>query len=246
VNDITYLKNCVTLNHKKVLSFARIFIHSSNIETEETKNLFTVKKILMKKQLKKSIVLIAICIAGFNCSIYAQSIYKISSSKDNDMKLSGTSTLHNWTMDTKTFTGDAQFGLDPANADQLTSIKSLTFSLAVLNLKSGENGLDKNAYKALKTNQHKNIHYKLVSATIIHREGNKYLIKTQGTLKIAGVTKTVAMDVNCVVNKDASITCTGSDKINMSDYQVKPPTFMLGVMKTGDAITLDFTLVYKK
>ena len=32
----------------------------------------------------------------------------------------------------------------------------------------------------------------------------------------------------------------------MSDYQMKPPSFMLGAMKTGDAITLDFVLVYTK
>jgi hypothetical protein len=54
------------------------------------------------------------------------------------------------------------------------------------------------------------------------------------------------MDVYCVMNKDSTITCTGSDKLKMSDYQVKPPTFMMGAMRTGDAITLDFTMVYKK
>jgi len=32
----------------------------------------------------------------------------------------------------------------------------------------------------------------------------------------------------------------------MTDYQVKPPTFMGGAMKTGDALTLDFTMVYNK
>jgi hypothetical protein len=54
------------------------------------------------------------------------------------------------------------------------------------------------------------------------------------------------MDVSCVVNKNKTITCTGSDKLKMSDYQVKPPSFMLGAMKTGDAISLDFTMVFKK
>ena len=46
------------------------------------------------------------------------------------------------------------------------------------------------------------------------------------------------MDVYCTVNKDESITCTGTNKMNMTDYNVKPPTFMAGAMKTGDAITL--------
>jgi hypothetical protein len=54
------------------------------------------------------------------------------------------------------------------------------------------------------------------------------------------------MNVSCAVNRDASITCTGSKKMKMSEYNVQPPKFMMGAMKTGDAITLEYTLVYRK
>ncbi len=188
----------------------------------------------------------AFCIMGLSVALHSQTIYKINETKDIDMKLSGTSTLHNWAMDAKTFSGEAQFDFKAGSSDELTSIKSLNFSLEVQNLKSGENGLDKNAYKALKTGEYKDILYELTSATVSSVSGNKYLLKTNGSLTIAGVTKDVEMDVYCVVNEDASITCTGSKKLLMTDYQVKPPTFMLGAMKTGDAITLNFVLVYKK
>jgi polyisoprenoid-binding protein YceI len=200
----------------------------------------------MKMKFVQKLSMMAICLMGITQILYAQSIYKISDSKGIDMKLSGTSTMHNWTMDAKTFSGQAEFGFKQGNANQLNSLKGLTFSLVVQNLKSGESGLDKNAYKALKSGQYKDIEYKLLSATIMPGKENKYLIKTQGNLSIAGVTKQVSMDVYCTVNQDASITCTGSDKLEMTDYKVKPPTFMLGAMKTGDAITLNYTLVYKK
>lgn len=190
--------------------------------------------------------MILICITGYCVSSQAQTIYKINDSKDIDMKLSGTSTLHNWTMDAKTFTGEAQFGFAAGNAGQLSSLKALSFSLAVQDLKSGEKGLDKNAYKALKTGQYKDIDYKLISAAVGPESGGKYLLKTKGDLTIAGVTKQVNMDVYCVVNKDGTVSCSGSYKLEMTDYQVKPPTFMLGAMKTGDAITLNFKLVYTK
>jgi polyisoprenoid-binding protein YceI len=200
----------------------------------------------MKMKFVQKLSMMAICLMGITQILYAQSIYKISDSKGIDMKLSGTSTMHNWTMDAKTFSGQAEFGFKQGNANQLNSLKGLTFSLVVQNLKSGESGLDKNAYKALKSGQYKDIEYKLLSATIMPGKENKYLIKTQGNLSIAGVTKQVSMDVYCTVNQDASITCTGSDKLEMTDYKVKPPTFMLGAMKTGDAITLNYTLVFKK
>jgi polyisoprenoid-binding protein YceI len=200
----------------------------------------------MKKNFKKVLVCTVLSMIALGNILHAQTTYKINDSKDIDMKLSGTSTLHKWAMDAKTFSGEAQFSFKSGSGGELTSIKSLNFSLEVQNLKSGEKGLDKNAYKALKTTKYKDILYQLISATISPDNNNRYLVKTSGNLTIAGVTKEVTMDVYCVVNKDESITCNGSKKLKMTDYQVKPPTFMLGAMKTGDAITLDFVLVYKK
>jgi polyisoprenoid-binding protein YceI len=198
----------------------------------------------MKNNFKYALVLTVICTLAFGRTLHAQSTYKINDSKDIDMKLSGTSTLHKWTMDTKTFSGDADFNFK--SAGELSALNSLTFALAVVDLKSGESGLDKNAYKALDTKDHKDIIYKLISATVTPQGDGKYLVKAHGNLTIAGVTKEVTMDVYCTVNKDETITCKGSEKLNMTDYAVKPPKFMLGAMKTGDAITLDFTLVYQK
>jgi polyisoprenoid-binding protein YceI len=200
----------------------------------------------MKNNIKQILILTTVCIIGFSSLLKAQTTYKINESKDMDMKLSGTSTLHKWSMDAKTFSGDADFNFKSGNSGELTAVKSLTFSLVVANLKGSESGLNKNAYKALKANEYKDIDYKLISATITPEKDNKYLIKAHGNLTIAGVTKEITMDVELAVNADKTITCTGSEKLNMTDYAVKPPTFMLGAMKTGDAITLDFTLVYKK
>ena len=111
------------------------------------------------------------------------------------MKLSGTSTLHNWVMNAQNTTGVAQFVFKGASETTLSSIKSLTFSLIVTDLKSGEKALDKSAYKALKADQYKDIDYKLTSATIMPESEGKYLIKTIGKLTIADVTKDVNMDV---------------------------------------------------
>ena len=200
----------------------------------------------MKKNIKQSIIVMALTITGSLQFIQAQSAYKIEQTKDIDMKLSGTSTLHNWVMNAQNTTGVAAFGFKGTGNTELNSLKSLTFSLLVTDLKSGEKGLDKNAYKALKSDQYRDISYKLTSATIMPKSEGKYLIKTKGKLTIAGITKNTDMDVYAVVNKNGSITCTGSDKLKMTDYSVKPPKFLLGVMKTGDAITLHYTLLYKK
>ncbi len=167
-------------------------------------------------------------------------------SDDQEMSLTGTSTLHAWEMNTKKLTGVAQFGLTPGHQNQIASVQSLSMSLEVLTLKSSNKALDKNAYKALKTDQFRNITYALTAATVSQEKNNRYKLATTGNLKIAGVTNEVNMDVFCTVNQDASITCSGKEALKMTDYNVKPPSFMMGAMKTGDELVLDFTVVYKR
>jgi hypothetical protein len=35
----------------------------------------------------------------------------------------------------------------------------------------------------------------------------------------------------------------GSKKVKMTDFNISPPTAMLGTLKTGDEVTISFTLV---
>lgn len=198
----------------------------------------------MKNTDKQFIIPIVLYLLCLTQVAVAQSSYTISDSKFNDMKLSGTSSLHDWDMNAHTFTGKADFDFKKGDNQTLVGLTSLTFSLPVSNLTSDKKGLDKNAYEALHKDKHNNILYTLVTAKVSPEKDHKFLIKTTGNLTISGVTREVAMDVYCVVNKDASISCSGTEALKMSDYKVEPPSFMWGAMKTGDAIKLDFSVVY--
>lgn len=193
----------------------------------------------MKKCIQGLAIIAMIGIANIG---YTQAIYRIQGSKDVAMKLSGTSTVHDWEMNAEKATGEAHFHFK--SNGELQSVDFLTFVLAVKDLKSDSKGLNKNAYKALKSNKYKNIQYKLSSSTVSSEKG-RYLVKAKGKLTIAGVTNDIVMDVHLVVNKNGAITGKGSYKMNMTDYKVDPPTFLLGAMKTGDAVTLDFSANYK-
>ncbi|WP_082447115.1 YceI family protein [Flavobacterium sp. KJJ] len=198
----------------------------------------------MKTKIKIAIMFLIIIFSGLNQTVRAQSHFEIGKSKDNEMKISGTSTFHDWTMKTAGFSGKATFNIGAEN--QITKLSAIEFDLPVLTLKSGQKKLDKNAYKALKTDQFKEILYKQVSAEIMSVNNSKFHIKTAGKLTIAGVTKNAVIDLYCFVNKDGSMSCVGNYPINMSDYKVTAPVFMGGVMKTGDAIKLEFSFLFEK
>jgi hypothetical protein len=44
---------------------------------------------------------------------------------------------------------------------------------------------------------------------------------------------------------DKSFTVTGVKKMKMTDYNVKPPTALLGTIKTGNDITISYNLKFK-
>lgn len=156
----------------------------------------------------------------------------------SEIKVIGTSNIHDWTMVATSTTGEAQLTV---KGGQLSDITALTFTLPVKNLKGKEDLLNSRAYKAMKADKNPNITYKLSSATVT---GD--VIKSTGALTISGVTKEVTLQAKGTENADGTITVTGSRKIKMSEFGVQPPSFMLGALKVADEVTVSFTLKLRK
>ncbi len=158
---------------------------------------------------------------------------------DLNLLVSGTSTLHDWDMKEAKGECNAVFTLNPAGA--ITGLTSLSLVVPAEGLKSEHSGMDKNAYKALKTSENPNISYSLTSATVA--DG---VIKCQGKLTIAGFTQNTDLVANYKINADKSITVTGKKNISMKDFKMEPPTFMMGTIKTGNDIVLKFDVSLRK
>lgn len=167
-------------------------------------------------------------------------------SADADIKVLGTSNLHNWSMEDKDVACTAKFTYATAKSTIPTGLETLTLSFPVHNLKSGKSGMDSKAYSALKAKDGGNIVFSSTSSTVTPGAAGQFKVKSNGNLTIAGVTKPVVMNAACKVMPDGIVSCTGTEDLKMSDYQIKPPTYMLGALRTGDALTIDFTLVVKK
>lgn len=157
-----------------------------------------------------------------------------------DVSVKGTSTLHDWEMKSNNKgTCDVVFTLDAA--DKITAINELQFTLPAESIKSGHSMMDKNAYKAMNTDKYKNISFVLTNAAITPSATNVYQVKVTGNLTISGVTKKCELGGTAKYNPaDKSFVLFGSKKFNMSEFGVKPPTVMMGTIKTGDEITVSF------
>lgn len=161
------------------------------------------------------------------------------------VKLEGTSTLHDWEMnaDNKA-SSEATFTIA---GDKVTGISNLSFVLPATSLKSDHKAMDKNTYKALKTEDNPTINFVMTSGSIAHVEGNMYQIKCNGKLTIAGTTReTDVVAVGKYNPADKSFVVSGVKKMKMTDFDVKPPSVMLGTIKTGNDIIVTYNVKYTK
>ncbi|HVE13432.1 MAG TPA: YceI family protein [Elusimicrobiota bacterium] len=152
--------------------------------------------------------------------------------------LEGTSTLHAYssTATRIELAGEAQ----DASADGLLregGTRGFAVTIPVSALKSGESGLDKNMYKALKAKEFPAIVFRLSSY-----QASGGAIKAKGRLTIAGTEKDIELEAQAVPSGDA-LEVRGRQALLMTDYGIAPPKLMGGLLKTGDKVVIGYDLV---
>lgn len=161
----------------------------------------------------------------------------------SELKVEGTSNIHDWTLDAEEMQGDLAVQLENG---QLVAIDKLNFAVVAESLESGKGGMNKNTYKALNTDDHKRITYQMQKVNNIDCTSNSSCkVTTSGYLTIAGTKKAVDMTFDAKVTGE-KIVFAGNKKIKMTEFKVDPPTAMFGTITTGDEVNVKFQAVYTK
>lgn len=152
--------------------------------------------------------------------------------------LEGDSTLHPFsstsTAVSATLTLEA-----PGDAAAALAAKAparMTLSVPVASLKSAHGGLDKNLQKALLADKNPAITFSMRSYKV---EGGRVI--AEGELSIAGKARGVVLD-SSLENKGGKLLLAGSQALKMTDFGVKPPSMMLGAVKTSDDVMVRWQL----
>jgi hypothetical protein len=167
-------------------------------------------------------------------AVYAQTQYK--NANGSKIIVNGTSTLHDWDMIAETFECTLSI---IENVKDFKKIDNVTFYLQVENLKSDKEGLNERAYKALKTNK---IEFHSTSFENVQTSSETAGGTVYGLLTIAGTTSEVSFPFKGKVSSENKIECDATYKINMNDFGIDPPTYMLGVIKTGQDVDITMHL----
>lgn len=188
------------------------------------------KRKIMKSTLKT--IIASIALLAMVLSANAQKSYTLDAK--TNFSVLGTSTLHDWEMQSASKTGTANLTVADS---KLTDINSIDITLPAESIKSEKKSMDKVAYETLKTDKFKNIKYVLKSAEKV----NETTWNLTGTYTIAGVSKVLKTQVKTTVT-NGTVNLQGSNKIKFAEFGMKSPTAMFGAIKTGEDLTIKFNL----
>ena len=158
--------------------------------------------------------------------------------KSYQLKVSGTSSLHEWESTVEKLDAKGSFVV---TNNTLTDIKDVIVRIPVTAIKSTKGKMmDNKTYEAFKHEKNPNIVFTLTGKTINTASQS---INVTGNLTMAGVTKSIDMNVKYKLLPGGELQVTGSKKLVMTQFKMDPPTAMMGTIKVGDEVTVTFDVV---
>ncbi len=163
---------------------------------------------------------------------------QVFSVRNYKLTVSGTSSLHDWESSVEKLEAKGSYTIEKGS---LTDIRDVVVTIPVKAIKS-EKGkvMDNKTWEAFNYEKYPSITFAMTGKSI-KNSGNT--MSATGKLTMAGVTKNITMDVNYKLLPGGNLQVTGSYKLIMSDYNMDPPTAMMGAIKVGDDIVVNFDLI---
>jgi len=192
----------------------------------------------MKTKKIFKIIPLILLIAVYN-SASAQSPVLIQ--KESQIRISGTSNLHDWHEVAKDFS--IEIGL---SADETVTpvIDMVSLSCRTASIVSDNSIMTNKTHEALRVDRHPEITFSSAKQSSLVVRNGEFSSTISGELTINGVMKQVAVPVQGSLTGN-KLNVRGSKTIKMSDFDVKAPVALMGTLKTGDEVTVSFDLKFE-
>ena len=191
--------------------------------------------------MKKILILIA-----FTLTLPAQGEIFRAKFGESKLTINGDSSVHKWKVETKVVGGFLQ--VDSAALAEAGKIEAKgKVIIPVRQLKSGKKRMDEVMHAAMNEAKHKLIDFTLNGLDVNSVKGEVANCASNGSVKINGKTKPLAMNVS-ITSKGDRLVVKGSTVMKMTDFGIKPPSPKLptGSIVTKDEIKISFEWVVAK
>ena len=187
-------------------------------------------------QIKKITTLIIMTIL-FAYSEYSNA--QVSNVSNYKVTVKGTSTMHDWESNVEKLESHATYKL---KGNELVNIDDAMLKVTVRSIKSTKGKImDNKTYDAFNSEEHPFIIFTLKSEKI---NPSNLTVNLTGTLEMAGTTLPIDLVANYKVLANGDFEIIGNRKVKMSDYKMTPPKAMMGTIKVGDEVDINFDITF--
>lgn len=174
-------------------------------------------------------------------TVTAQSTGPVSINKaKSSMSFTGTSTLHDWEIVVNEFDGFAEI----SGAEPQLDIAKGKLNIKVKSFKSHKSSMDNVVFDAMKADKYPNIVFDYLKTVKSEVKNGKAFITAKGNLTIAGTTREIQLEMTGT-QMGTSYQMSGVKSFKMSEFNIEPPSFMFGTVKSGDEIKIKYSINFQ-
>jgi len=188
------------------------------------------------------IIIILFIFSAIAAESVSQTSY-ILNPESSKVTILGTSSLHDWEMEVRDIDFSTTVLID---GEVISGIQDTYFSCTTTSIVSDYKLMDKKTYEALKAEEFSSIEFKMINGKISLITGNEFSGTATGYLSIAGKTKEVNVPFSGNLLNDGQLDLEGKVNLKMSEFDIDPPKAMAGTLKTGDEVSIVYSLKLEK
>ncbi|MEL6922692.1 MAG: YceI family protein [Bacteroidota bacterium] len=182
---------------------------------------------------------------GLSLSMVAQNAgYVVDYSHTEGFTVTGTSTLHSWTVKCNKIGGTE--AVLSSNFKPGETIEAFYFFVEVESMDGGRGSTMNNKIKtALQAPDHPKVEYRQTAPATVQAgtDGADFQIVSSGELLIGGVSQPVELLLNGKKTADDKIVLTSTEPLTFSAFNITPPSAMFGQIVCGDDIAVNVKLM---
>lgn len=178
-------------------------------------------------------LLLIVLLAGTGIDAAAQ----VGLRQESVLRIEGTSTVNSFVCETKDLEGRGQ--VEAADVAGRLAVSVTSFDC-------GNERINRDFHAAMQASAHPEIRFELDDADVVAAPTSAnapYRLRASGRLTIAGQERDVTVDLTGWTAPDGTLRARGEHALRMTDFGIKPPTALLGLVRTHDRIVVHFELV---
>jgi polyisoprenoid-binding protein YceI len=185
-------------------------------------------------------------------SLRAADLVKYTGKPGSEVKVDGTSNIHDWTVKGQIISGSMEVSPEfDKDLKTLSPLPKVDVTIPVRSLKSGTKKMDDVMQEHMKIKENPSIKYQLTGMTLKGEpktpNGPAEYVST-GDLTVAGTKKPIEMPVTIERVEGGKLRVKGAIAFKMSDFGIKPPApaLAMGLIKTGDEVKIAIDWILAK